>query len=221
MLRNLDTQEGMSLRPKDAKDMARNCCAKRSFCTYKWKHNDLKDIGNTNKPKIEWKSRLQGSLTRSSGILKVHLPPPPKIEKTEGFWAGLQCWRDLQGPSPVLNRPFLEASNLQSHDVSRCLNLGSSTINTKPLIKLSNYQLSKVYPRFSNQNPTRIQRVADSWYLATRQSVLFTFQPKILPWKPWRKDVQQAPVVGKNQPIPRQIGSFLRWKLKKTFGTTT
>lgn len=47
MLRNLDTQEGMSLRPKDAKDMARSCCAKRSFCTYKWKHKELKNIGNT------------------------------------------------------------------------------------------------------------------------------------------------------------------------------
>ena len=100
--------------------------------------------------------------------------------------------------------------------VSRCLTmsyLGVFSYQQETIdqtIKLSTIQgLSKLYPRFSNQNPTRIQRVADSWYLATRQSVLFTFQPNISPWKPWRKDVQQAPLVRKNQPIWTRCSNWI------------
>ena len=186
------------------------------------KDSDLKNIGNTNKLKIEWKSRLQGSLTRSSGILKIHLPPPPKNWKTEGFWAGLQCWRNLQGPSPVLNRPFLEASNLQlSHDVSRCLILGFSAINRKPLIKLSNYQLSKVYPSFIPGFPTKIQQGSNEWLIAG------TWQPASRYSSHSSQISRRGSLGGKMYNKPRwwgrtnpfekdaQLGSFPRWKLKK------
>ena len=121
MLRNLDTQEGMSLRPRDAKDMARNCCAKRSFDKWK-KITNLNSIGNKNRVKLD--ENHDFNEVWSSGDSSS---PPPKIEKLKAL-----------SRAPMLKKSPRTVSSAQSsllgglkYSVSRCLGTHGFQLSTR------------------------------------------------------------------------------------------